>query len=186
MQEAAARGYRGLKCKARAFYDIVEQAQAMQDAAPPDFRIEFDFNGALINVERALPILRQLEQIPVVKGIEEPIFAYDIEGWRRLHQEIRIPFYLHGVSTIFDGPSRQPSGPWLGLRAGDFDGALCSHETIRNALAASWAFAAANTPILLQYVGTGNHRGLRLPPRRGHAHGHPTGRNRPSTCTQTT
>ena len=127
----------------------------MQEAAPPDFRIEFDFNGALVNVERALPILRQLEQIPIVKGIEEPIFAYDIEGWRRLHREIRIPFYLHGVSTIFDGPSRQPSGPWLGLRAGDFDGALCSHETIRNALAASWAFAAANTPILLQYVGTG-------------------------------
>ena len=68
VQEAAARGYRGLKCKARAFYDVVEQAQAMQEAAPPDFRIEFDFNGALINVERALPILRQLEQIPVVKG----------------------------------------------------------------------------------------------------------------------
>jgi L-alanine-DL-glutamate epimerase-like enolase superfamily enzyme len=152
---AAERGYRGLKCKARAFYDVVEQAQAMQEAAPPDFRVEFDFNGALVNVERALPILRQLEEIPVVKGIEEPIFAYDIEGWRRLHGQIRIPFYLHGVGTIFDGPSRQPSGPWLGLRAGDFDGALCSHENVRNAMAASWAFAAANTPILLQYVGSG-------------------------------
>ena len=153
--EAAARGYRGLKCKARAFFDVVEQARAMQDAAPPDFRIEFDFNGALVNVERALPILRELEKIPIVKGVEEPIFAHDVEGWRRLHAEIRIPFYLHGVGTVLDGPSRQPSGPWLGLRAGDYDGALCSHEHIRNALAASWCFAAANTPILLQYVGTG-------------------------------
>ena len=152
---AAERGYRGLKCKARAFYDVVEQSHAMQEAAPPDFRVEFDFNGSLINVETALPICRELEKIPVVKGLEEPIFAYDIEGWRRLHQEIRIPFYLHGVGTVFEGPSRQPSGPWLGLRAGDFDGALCSHENIRNALAASWAFAAANTPILLQYVGAG-------------------------------
>jgi len=152
---AAERGYRGLKCKARAFYDVVEQAEAMQQVAPEDFRIEFDFNGALISVEKALPVLRALEDIPVVKGVEEPIFAYDVEGWRRLHSEVRIPFYLHGVSTIFDGPSRQPSGPWLGLRAGDFDGALCSHENVRNALAASWAFAAANTPILLQYVGTG-------------------------------
>jgi len=153
--EAAARGYRGLKCKARAFYDVVEQAQAMQEAAPSDFRIEFDFNGSLVNVETALPILRELEKIPIVKGIEEPIFANDIEGWRRLHNEIRIPFYLHGVGTVLDGPVRQPSGPWLGLRAGDFDGALCSHENIRGALAASWCFAAANTPILLQYVGTG-------------------------------
>ena len=152
---AAERGYRGLKCKARAFYDVVAQAQAMHEAAPPDFRVEFDFNGSLINVEKALPILRELEEIPVVKGVEEPIFAYDVEGWRWLHQEVRIPFYLHGVGTIFDGPSRQPSGPWLGLRAGDFDGALCSHENIRSALAASWAFAAANTPILLQYVGSG-------------------------------
>ena len=153
--EAAARGYRGLKCKARAFYDVVEQASAMQESAPADFRIEFDFNGALVNVERALPILRELEKIPVVKGIEEPIFAHDVEGWRHLHNEIRLPFYLHGVSTVLDGPSRQPSGPWLGLRAGDFDGALCSHEHIRNALAAGWTFASANTPILLQYVGTG-------------------------------
>ncbi len=155
VQVAAERGYRGLKCKARAFYDVVEQSAAIQEVAPPDFRVEYDFNGSLVNVERALPILRELEKYPVVKGVEEPIFAYDIEGWQRLHREIRIPFYLHGVGTIFDGPSRQPSGPWLGLRAGDFDGALCSHENIRNALAASWAFAAANTPILLQYVGSG-------------------------------
>ena len=155
VQYAAEQGYRGLKCKARAFCDVVEQSAAVQEVAPPDFRVEYDFNGSLICVEKALPILRQLEQFPVVKGVEEPIFAYDVEGWRRLHQEIRIPFYLHGVSTIFEGASRQPSGPWLGLRAGDFDGALCSHENVRNALAACWAFAAANTPILLQYVGTG-------------------------------
>ena len=114
---AAERGYRGLKCKARAFYDVVEQAEAMQQVAPPDFRVEFDFNGALISVEKALPVLRALEKIPVVKGVEEPIFAYDMEGWRRLHREIRIPFYLHGVSTIFDGhwkpvqiPINTPSG----------------------------------------------------------------------------
>ena len=52
-------------------------------------------------------------------------------------------------------PYASPRDRGTSLRAGDFDGALCSHENIRNALAASWAFAAANTPILLQYVGTG-------------------------------
>ena len=97
------RGYRGLKCKARAFYDVVECARTIQDAAPPDFRVEFDFNGALICVEKALPVLRELEKIPVVKGVEEPIFAYDIDGWRRLHREIRIPFYLHGVRVLSEG-----------------------------------------------------------------------------------
>ncbi|HCL29223.1 MAG TPA: hypothetical protein DIC52_12405 [Candidatus Latescibacteria bacterium] len=155
VQEAAGRGYRGLKCKARAFYDVVEQSAAMQEVAPPDFRVEFDFNGALMNVERALPILRELEKFPVVKGVEEPIFAHDVEGWRRLHQEIRIPFYLHGVNVIRHGPSREPSGPWMMLRAGDFEGALCSHENVGTALAAAWTFTAANTGILLQYVGTG-------------------------------
>ncbi len=155
VEVAADRGYRGLKCKARAFYDVAECAQAIQESAPPDFRVEFDFNGALICVEKALPVLRQLERFPVVKGVEEPIFAYDIEGWRRLHAEVRIPFYLHGVGVLCEPASRQPSGPWTGLRAGDFEGALCSHEQIGNALAAGWVFAAANTPILLQYVGTG-------------------------------
>lgn len=155
VQVAADRGFRGLKCKARAFYDVVACAQAIQDVAPVDFRVEFDFNGALICVEKALPVLRELEKIPVVKGVEEPIFAYDVEGWRRLHEAIRIPFYLHGVRVLSEAASRQPSGPWIGLRAGDFDGALCSHECVRDALAAAWTFAAANTPILLQYVGTG-------------------------------
>ncbi|HJP29650.1 MAG TPA: mandelate racemase/muconate lactonizing enzyme family protein [Candidatus Latescibacteria bacterium] len=155
VQQAAARGYRGLKCKARAFYDIVEQTAAIQEVAPPDFRVEYDFNGALMNVEKALPILRELEKFPVVKGVEEPMFAHDIEGWRRLHQEIRIPFYLHGVNVIRQGPAREPSGPWMMLRAGDYEGALCSHENVGNALAAAWTFTAANTAILLQYVGTG-------------------------------
>ena len=153
--EAARRGYRGLKCKARAFYDVVEQTAAIQEVAPPDFRVEYDFNGSLMNVEKALPILRELEKFPVVKGVEEPMFAHDIEGWRRLHREIRIPFYLHGVNVIRQGPSREPSGQWMMLRAGDFEGALCSHENIGNALAAAWTFTAANTAILLQYVGTG-------------------------------
>jgi hypothetical protein len=152
---AARRGYRGLKCKARAFYDVVAQARAIQEVAPPDFRVEFDFNGALVSVEQALPVLRRLEEIPVVKGVEEPIFAYDLEGWRRLHRQVRIPFYLHGTHVLCAPADRQPAGPWLGLRAGDFDGALCSHETVGDALASGWAFAAANTPILLQYVGTG-------------------------------
>ena len=60
-QAAAAAGYRGLKCKARAFFDVVEQARAIQAVAPPDFRVEFDFNGSLANVERALPVLRRLD-----------------------------------------------------------------------------------------------------------------------------
>ena len=155
VRHAAAQGYRGLKCKARAFYDVIEQSAAIQEVAPPDFRVEYDFNGALICVEKALPLLRALEKFPVVKGVEEPIFAHDIEGWRRLHRQIRIPFYLHGVKVLCEGASRQPSGPWTGLRAGDFEGALCSHERVRDALAAGWTFAAANSPILLQYVGTG-------------------------------
>ena len=56
VQVAVKRVYRGLKCKARAFYDVVEQSKAIQTVAPPDFRVEFDFNGSLINVEKALPI----------------------------------------------------------------------------------------------------------------------------------
>ena len=152
---AAERGYRGLKCKARAFYDVVEQAEAMQQVAPEDFRIEFDFNGALISVEKALPVLRAPEDIPVVKGVEEPIFAYDVEGGDACTARCAFPFICTASALFSTAPRASHPGRGPGLRAGDFDGALCSHENVRNALAASWAFAAANTPILLQYVGTG-------------------------------
>ena len=156
VQIAAERGYRGLKCKARAFYDVVEQSNAIQDVAPPDFRVEFDFNGSLINVEKAPPpSYENWRKSQLSRGSKNRFSLMTWRVGRRLHQEIRIPFYLHGVGVIREGASRQPSGPWIGLRSGDFDGALCSHESVKSALASGWAFAAANTPILLQYVGTG-------------------------------
>ena len=142
----------------------------------PDFRVEFDFNGSLINVETALPILRELEKIPVVKGLEEPIFAYDVEGWRRLHQEIRIPFYLHGVGVIREGASRQPSGPWIGLRAGDFDGALCSHESVKSALASGWAFAGCEHADPTAVCRHRHHGSIRVSSGSCHADSDPAGR----------
>ena len=42
---AVDRGYLGLKCKARAFYDVIEQSRIIQEVAPADFRVEYDFNG---------------------------------------------------------------------------------------------------------------------------------------------
>ncbi|MDP6438714.1 MAG: mandelate racemase/muconate lactonizing enzyme family protein [Candidatus Brocadiia bacterium] len=152
---AVERGYRSAKCKGKGYFDVVEQSRAIQEVAPPDFGVEYDFNGGLLTVEKALPVLRELEKYPVVKGLEDPICPNDLEGWRRLRAEISIPFYLHGVWMLSDGPSHQVSGPWLALRAGDIDGALCGHEDVRSALAAGWIFGAANTPIVLQYVGTG-------------------------------
>ena len=174
---AAARGYRGLKCKARAFYDVVAQAQAMHEVAPRDFRVEFDFNGSLINVEKALPVLRELEKISVVKGLEEPIFAYDVEGWRRLHRKIRIPFYLHGVSTIFDGASRQPSGPWLGLRAGDFDGAPVQPRKHPQRPGSFVGFCRGQHTDTAAVCRNRHHRRLRMSIGCRHAHRHAAGSN---------
>ena len=55
----------------------------------------------------------------------------------------------------FRRPSRQPSGPWPGLPRENLTAPCAATRTSATPLAASWAFAAANTPILLQYVGTG-------------------------------
>ena len=68
VQVAAERGYRGLKCKARAFYDVVEQSNAIQEVAPPDFRVEFDFNGSLINVEKGATHPARTGEDPCCQG----------------------------------------------------------------------------------------------------------------------
>ena len=100
-----------------------------------------------------------------------------LKGGVGCHQEIRIPFYLHGVGVIREGASRQPSGPWIGLRDGDFDGALCSHETIKSALASGWAFAAGKHTDSVTVRRDRYNRSIRLSSGSGDADSNPTGRN---------
>ena len=77
----------------------------------PRFRIHFDFNGGAPHtrlprtVATVLPILRQLEDHPVVGFVEDPLARWDVHGWRNLRERTRIPLIMgHGgqLGTAMD------------------------------------------------------------------------------------
>ena len=44
-----------------------------------------------------LPVIAELEQHPIVAYIEDPLKYDDIDGWRKLREQTRIPLVMQGV-----------------------------------------------------------------------------------------
>src|SRR5207248_10690242 len=59
-REAVAQGYLAHKMKARPWFDVYAQVNAIAEATPPSYRIEIDWNDMLLNVGSAAPVLREL------------------------------------------------------------------------------------------------------------------------------
>src|SRR5262249_12642982 len=91
---AVAEGYTTFKIHTCEYYDVFEQNRAVEEVAPPGFKMHYDFNHnrTLANV---LPILRELEKSPVVGFIEDPLVLRDIDGWRTLREKTGIPIIMH-------------------------------------------------------------------------------------------
>jgi galactonate dehydratase len=81
-------GYTNIKLKGRPWFDIHEQAAAIAEATPEWFRVDIDFNSTLLDAERGLPILKELEQYPQIHTFEGPIPNEDVEGYRTLTREL--------------------------------------------------------------------------------------------------
>jgi L-alanine-DL-glutamate epimerase-like enolase superfamily enzyme len=98
-KEALARGYTAYKTKARPWWDVYEQVEAISAVTPDYFRLDLDWNQALINAGNAAPVLTELDKQERVAIYESPIMQRDIEGHRQLRQKITRPIALH-----FDDP----------------------------------------------------------------------------------
>lgn len=137
-------GYTAFKLKARPWFDIVEQVEAVSDATPAHAKLDLDFNGLLVDAGHAKPLLTTLAGYPKVAIFETPIPQTDIGGNRALRAAVPRPIAMH-----FDSP------PFLtAVREGVCDGfvvgagaAACLHQGAQA--------AAANMPLWLQLVGTG-------------------------------
>lgn len=82
---AVAAGYTTCKYKARPWWDIVHQVQAVAAVVPDDFVMDIDFNMTLHNAASAMPVLKKLEAFPIVGMIESPVPQEDIAA----NQQIR-------------------------------------------------------------------------------------------------
>jgi galactonate dehydratase len=94
VQRAVAEGYMIFKMHTCEHYDPMEQNRAVEEVAPEGFKMHYDFN----HNRTAAPVLRiihELEKSRVVGFIEDPLDLRDVDGWRRLREQIRIPLLMH-------------------------------------------------------------------------------------------
>ncbi len=150
--ESSRQGYRWMKIKGRPWFDPIEQLDALSTVVGSDFQIEIDPNGTMMNVEKALPLLRRLERFEQLMALEEPIPAHDLAGYRQLHRQVRIPLLLHW--TRVGQPGGRPSGGVTAVREQLVDGFVVN-ESIGEMLKVGAVLSQANFPCFLQRVGMG-------------------------------
>lgn len=94
-ERAQALGYRVHKFKRRAHTDVIEQIAAIAEVTPADYEITVDANETFGTIERALDIGARLKKFSQLHCLESPIDQSDIDGYRRLHDELGLPLAHH-------------------------------------------------------------------------------------------
>ena len=142
--EAHRQGYMSYKTKGRPWFDIWDQVARAAKVVPESFKIDMDFNDTLLDAERAIPILKDLEKYPQIDIYESPIPQGDIAGNRAIRQATRVKIAMH-----YGNPAPRQ------VAAGDVcDGFVVGGGASR--VLRQGAFAAeVDMPFWLQLVGTG-------------------------------
>ena len=141
---AVARGYMSAKLKTRPWQDLHACLQAVLRVIPPQFRLDLDFNGHLVNAANAVPLLKSLEQYEQLAMIETPIPQEDIAGNLQVRSRINRPIAMH-----VDRP------PIMTVLRDDIADGLIIGGGASQLMQQQAVVAAANKPFWLQLVGTG-------------------------------
>jgi len=100
-QDAVAAGYTTHKFKTRPWFDVYEQVEAIGAVTPEHYRLDLDWNGMLMNVGTATPVMQRLDQYERVSIYESPINQADVEGQRELRRKVAKPIAIHFGSPAF-------------------------------------------------------------------------------------
>lgn len=153
-EEALDRGYRSIKLKGRPWFDLREQIRRVSEAVPPWFEVNVDFNATLLDAERAIPLLRELEQYPQVRLFEEPIPDEGLEGNRAIREAIDADIARHYTTNIdISLHDRETPAVWEVLNAEVCDGFVVTGGASTVTKAGEVA-EMADRPFFLQQVGT--------------------------------
>lgn len=98
-------GYTIFKIHSNPLEDIFEWTKAIEEVAPPGFRVHYDFTGRRgRRLGSVLPIVAQLERDhPIVHWIEDPFDTADIESWRELRRRTRLAIVHGGTAKLGGG-----------------------------------------------------------------------------------
>ena len=143
-RDAIAEGYTAHKFKARPWFDVFAQVEAIGAATPPHYRLDLDWNEMLLNPGNALPVLTALDRYEQVAIYEGPIAHRDIEGYRQLRRQITRPIAIH-----FDDP------PFAVQQGQEICDGFVVAGGVSSVLRQGLLAGAFNKPFWLQLVGTG-------------------------------
>jgi len=92
---AVENGYTHIKIKGRPWFDIWKQVERLSESLPEEVVLGIDFNSTLVDADRAIPILKDLEQYPQIEFFETPIPHEDIEGNKEIRQAVDTNVVMH-------------------------------------------------------------------------------------------
>ncbi|AWT59830.1 MAG: Mandelate racemase [Candidatus Moanabacter tarae] len=89
-------GFTSMKVKARPWFDPEKQLAAVCEVVSPHFKLDMDFNGLLLGVDQAAPLIRNLEEkYSNLAIVETPIPQSDVNGNSLLRRKIQSPIAMH-------------------------------------------------------------------------------------------
>ena len=143
-KDAVTGGYTFHKFKARPWFDVYEQVEAVSGVTPPHYHLDLDWNDMLLTVGNAAPVLRELDRYERVAIYEGPIPQRDVEGYRHLRQKVAHSLAIHLGLPPFP----------VAVREEMCDGFVVSGG-VESVLRQGALCAAFEKPFWLQLVGTG-------------------------------
>ena len=143
-RDAVAEGYAAHKFKARPWFDVYEQVEAISAVTPDHYKLDLDWNGLLVTAGNAKAVLAELDRYPQVAIYESPLPHDDIEGYVQLRRQTTRPLAVHFQDGTF---VKALPREWC-------DGFVV-HDGIATVLRRGQLAAAFNKPFWLQLVGTG-------------------------------
>ncbi len=143
-KEAYRQGYMAYKTKGRPWFDVYEQLEKATKVVPESFKIDMDFNDTLLDAERAIPILKDLEKYPQVAIYETPIPQGDVPGNRKICQATGVAIAMH-----YGNPPAE-----VAIKNDVCDGFVIGGGAAR-CMRRGHVAAMADMPFWLQWVGTG-------------------------------
>jgi L-alanine-DL-glutamate epimerase-like enolase superfamily enzyme len=144
-ERALDRGYTAMKAKGRPWFDIRQQIEALEETVPESFELSMDFNETMQPIERAIPLLEELSESPIVAAFEDPVARTDVDGNRRLREELDLPLANHYGAVE----------PRTAIQTGMFDVALIAGGYPLGVPGQGAVAAEAGWPVWIQNVGTG-------------------------------
>lgn len=136
LTHAVEAGHTWLKYHTSHFHNIVAQTEAMQEVAPPGFKVHYDLNWDS-TVQHIMELARALEKYPVAGAFEDALRPDDVDGYRLLRQKCPLPLYVHHGQDVI----------------GVADGHMLGHADVGHTIRKAGLFEEYHLPFMTQNVG---------------------------------